>query len=822
MRMGTGHNELRTAGHRWMRVDVMHVMKGLTRVWIPLVLVAMSMRPQVVSGQCTSTIATFPYQEGFETVPAWTSGGTGNDWAWGTPAHTNINGAGSGNRAWCVGGLTGSFYTYGQQSWIEGPCFNFSGVDNPWISFKIFWECERVYDGLAVQYSLNAGTTWTLLGEYDGPQDCLNANWYNTASITNLNLVNPKNGWSGRIGATQGSCSGGAGSEGWLTASQCMPELAGASSVKFRFAFGSGTQCNDYDGIAIDDIFIGEAPANSASFTYACDGNEVSFTNTAPLCPTSYAWDFGDPASGAGNTSSLADPTHTFSVPGTYFVTLTVSGPCNAPSTTTVQISVLAVEFITTDPECGASDGSIIALVEGTSSPLTIIWSPGGQNTAALTNIPGGVYGVTITATNACTLDTTVSLGTSTSPITLTGTSSPTLCTGAATGEATVTVTGGTAPYSYAWSPTGGDEAVADGLPAGTYTCTVTDAALCTASTTVTIVDVPPLSVVAPNDTTVCPGDALLPDPEAVGGTPAYTFTWSPEEPVAAPAITTTYTVVAVDQNGCISPPDDYIVTVGEGVLPVFTWTDSTGCAPHCVTFTDLTVGDGERVWDLGDGTTAEGVSVTHCYAEAGSYSVTLTVQSGSVCDGALTVPDLVHAWPLPQASFETTPTFATLADATFRFRNTSSLASSYLWSFGEGTDSTSSALNAEFMYSDVGCYEVGLLITSDAGCSDSTSLLVCVEDEFAAYVPNAFTPNGDGFNDLFGVLTTVGAPRSFELDVFDRWGRIVFAATDQLQLWDGTVNGTPLPPEVFAWRLRMIDTEGETQERLGHVTLVR
>ena len=448
MRMGAGHNELRTAGHRWMRVDVMHVMKGLTRVWIPLVLVAMSMRPQVVSGQCTSTIATFPYQEGFETVPAWTSGGTGNDWAWGTPAHTNINGAGSGNRAWCVGGLTGSFYTYGQQSWIEGPCFNFSGVDNPWISFKIFWECERVYDGLAVQYSLNAGTTWTLLGEYDGPQDCLNANWYNTASITNLNLVNPKNGWSGRIGATQGSCSGGAGSEGWLTASQCMPELAGASSVKFRFAFGSGTQCNDYDGIAIDDIFIGEAPANSASFTYACDGNVVSFTNTAPLCPTSYAWDFGDPASGAGNTSSLADPTHTFSVPGTYFVTLTVSGPCNAPSTTTVQISVLAVEFITTDPECGASDGSIIALVEGTSSPLTIIWSPGGQNTAALTNIPGGVYGVTITATNACTLDTTVSLGTSTSPITLTGTSSPTLCTGAATGEATVTVTGGTAPYT--------------------------------------------------------------------------------------------------------------------------------------------------------------------------------------------------------------------------------------------------------------------------------------------------------------------------------------------------------------------------------------
>jgi hypothetical protein len=80
MRMGTGYEELRTAGHGSMWDDVIHMMKGLTRVWIPLILVAISMRPQVVSGQCSSTIATFPYQEGFETVPAWTSGGTTTDW----------------------------------------------------------------------------------------------------------------------------------------------------------------------------------------------------------------------------------------------------------------------------------------------------------------------------------------------------------------------------------------------------------------------------------------------------------------------------------------------------------------------------------------------------------------------------------------------------------------------------------------------------------------------------------------------------------------------------------------------------------------------
>jgi len=112
--------------------------------------------------------------------------------------------------------------------------------------------------------------------------------------------------------------------------------------------------------------------------------------------------------------------------------------------------------------------------------------------------------------------------------------------------------------------------------------------------------------------------------------------------------------------------------------------------------------------------------------------------------------------------------------------------------------------------------------VTSDRGCTDETTMVVCVEDEFAAYIPNAFTPNNDGFNDVFGVISTVGTPTSFELNVFDRWGRIVFTSTDQQQLWDGSAKGSPLPPEVYPWRLRMIDTEGEVQERVGHVTLVR
>ena len=112
-----------------------------------------------------------------------------------------------------------------------------------------------------------------------------------------------------------------------------MPYLAGKPGVLFRFLFGAGTICNNYDGFAVDDILIGEAPPNAAAFTYTCiNNNTANFSNSSALCPTGFSWDFGDPSSGTNNMATTANPSHTFSGPGKYTVTLTVSGPGNAPS----------------------------------------------------------------------------------------------------------------------------------------------------------------------------------------------------------------------------------------------------------------------------------------------------------------------------------------------------------------------------------------------------------------------------------------------------------------------------------------------------------
>ena len=93
----------------------------LTRAVVCLLPATAAGWPALVSAQCLSTISSFPYVETFEAGPGWTSGGSGNDWAWGAPAHPLINAAAEGSNAWCAGGLTGTFYNYGEQSWLESP-----------------------------------------------------------------------------------------------------------------------------------------------------------------------------------------------------------------------------------------------------------------------------------------------------------------------------------------------------------------------------------------------------------------------------------------------------------------------------------------------------------------------------------------------------------------------------------------------------------------------------------------------------------------------------------------------------------------------------
>jgi len=366
-----------------------------------------------IKAQCATPINIFPYQEDFENSSGgWTSGGIANDWAWGIPAKPNINQAGSGQNCWITGGLNGSFYSLGERSYVESPCFDFTQLAHPYIHFRLWWESELQYDGANFQYSLNNGSSWTNVGSINDPTDCLNENWYNTLSVNNLsNLANPRNGWSGNIQPTTGSCQGGNGSNGWVIAKHCMANLGGKPNVRFRFTFGAGTTCNDFDGIAFDDIYIENAPPIATNFSSICLGNNTfAFTDLSGNCPDTWSWNFGDPSTAGANVSSLQNPKHTFSGPGVYMVSLKASSNCSESATITFPISVEGLNTSSTMPSCvGGDDGTASVLVNPAWVDPNYQWSTQPlQSGATATHLSAGTYWISVSGTGFCPVSTMV------------------------------------------------------------------------------------------------------------------------------------------------------------------------------------------------------------------------------------------------------------------------------------------------------------------------------------------------------------------------------------------------------------------------------
>ncbi|HYG49919.1 MAG TPA: gliding motility-associated C-terminal domain-containing protein [Flavobacteriales bacterium] len=696
--------------------------------------------------QCGSFITTFPYNEDFESGPAWTSGGANNDWAWGTPAHPTISCAGSGTKAWCAGGLTGSAYSASAQSWIMSPCFDFTSLNYPWISFKIFWETEFQWDGVTLQYSLNSGTTWTNVGAYNDPVNCLNDNWFNYNNISWLTSAGPKHGWSGRSGLTSGSCTGGNGSGGWVTAMHCMNTLANKPNVRFRFLFGSGTSCNNFDGVAVDNILIQDAVnPGTTGFTYACAStNTVNFTNTS-TCTAGYSWNFGDPASGASNASTLTDPVHVFSGPGTYTVTLTNNSPCGAPGVFTQIITLISTNVSSTNISCaGGNDGTATANVVDGTGMETFSWNTIPVQTGqTATGLAPGTYTVTVTQPGSCLASATVVI-TEPTPIVLSLTSSPS-CTDICNGSVDVAATGGTPPYVYAWTSLGTNQSYTGNVCAGTFTVTVTDANGCT-NMNALAVDTLPSPVITVPPVTICLGAA-----GTLTATGASTYTWWPA-------------------NGL---------------------SDTTGAVVY---------------------TTAQ-VTIT--------YNVYGTSVDG--CTSSASV--LVDVSPImaPVAAFSHSPQHPDVFHPQVNFINLSAGGDFYEWNFyGLGSSNEINPIHG-FPVDSSGTYTVCLVVYNSVGCSNTVCQQVHVAGFTSLYVPNAFTPDGDGVNDIFLPIVRDVADKDFNFNVFNRWGEIIFTTTTVHAGWDGTQKGTPCKDGIYVWKIHFIEPGTETAHEIsGHFILIR
>lgn len=343
--------------------------------------------------------------------------------------------------------------------------------------------------------------------------------------------------------------------------------------IGFKGTDGPTNDVNDYD-FHIGDIVIENTPPPSVTATKvdnSCFGGASGSASAIPLDgtpPYTYSW---SPSGGnLSNATNLAA--------GSY--TVTVKDANNLTASTTVTIgepTEIQANSVQTNVGCnGGSDASITLSPTGGSGPYTYLWST-GDISSTLSGLATGNYSVTITDAKSCTKTENFVI---TEPSVLSASNNAQTDVsffGGSDGTATVGVTGGTAPYTYLWSPSGGTSQTATGLAAGTYIVTVTDKNGCTATQSFTITQPIPLMTDSVSQTNVsCKGGnngtATI---KAIGGNPPYTYLWSPSGGTNATGVgfsAGTYTVLVKDSTGntitesfSITEPD--ILTITQGTI---------------------------------------------------------------------------------------------------------------------------------------------------------------------------------------------------------------------------------------------------------------
>lgn len=289
-----------------------------------------------------------------------------------------------------------------------------------------------------------------------------------------------------------------------------------------------------------------------------------------------------------------------------------------------------------------------------------------------------------------------------------------------------------------------------------------------------------------------------------------------------ASAGTYNVTLSLVDTNYC-NYPDSVTqqVRIAVNVIASFT-TPASGCAPYAAEFDNTSMGGQTFNWDFGDGTTSTDVNPTHTYTTAGTYTIKLVAIDSSTCNIIDSTSYTITVSPNPVASFTYSPTQAQ-ANTPYVFTNTSTGATSYLWSFGDGERlaTISKDTTVSYTYTASGDYDVCLTATNDYGCTNQYCTAISAIIDPLVDVPNAFTPNGDGINDYVRVRGFGIAKMNFR--IFNRWGALVYQSTSYKNNgWDGRLNGVLQPMDVYAYVLDVEYSDGKRYQKRGDVTLLR
>lgn len=552
---------------------------------------------------------------------------------------------------------------------------------------------------------------------------------------------------------------------------------------------------------------------------------EAEVSANGGTAPYSYSWNTV-PVQDNALASNLSS--------ANYNCTISDANGCSTlVGVTITEPPVLTLALAGVDPNCfGSTNGAISSLVNGGTSPYSYNWS-NGPTSSNLYNVASGWYILTVTDNNSCTVTDSLFLD---QPTQITGTisNSTVICPNTPV-DLGVIGSGGTGNYQYEWFPNSQTTDTITEFPINDqiYSCMITDNNGCSVllSTGVTINELNPSDLTAMIDVnSICVLDSVGLSAFYTGSDTTVVLSWmhcatcSTNTTIyESPSASTSYVISAT--NYCGQTIYD-TVSVVVNPLPVLALNSIMGtiCPGEEVTF----VNNGDNspnwsyFWNFGDGTASTLMQPSHEYNVSGSYTISLTVTDNNGCTASLMNGSQVIVNPQAHALFTSSSTSETTLDPTFELFNLSSNATIFHWNFGDGTGST--LTNPIHTYDEHGMFIVTLYANNSYNCPDSTFIALEVKPSYELFVPNAFTPDNDDYNQLFLASGYGISEKDFTLYIFNRWGDLIFESHDMNHGWDGSIkqDGTKAQDDVYTWVVYFRDISEVKHRKEGHVSLLK
>jgi len=586
----------------------------------------------------------------------------------------------------------------------------------------------------------------------------------------------------------------------------------------------TGTDANNCVNAALTTVTVNPIPpmptvVSPVVYCQNAAASALKATGTALLWYTL-------PAGGTPSTIAPVPPTTTVGVT-TWYVSQTLLG-CESPrDSITVTINPLPVVTISPTGIAFCAGNNAVMTASGA---ITYSWLPSAGlssiTSATVTAGPTTTTLYTVTGTDAKGCSNTATQNVVVNPLPVITVESPSICIGS---SATLTASGAS---TYTWSPSAtlsaasGASVIATPTITSSYTITGTDINGCisTAVATVTVNAIPsapdvlsPLfycqHVVAPVLTAT--GINLLWYTAATGGT----GTSAAPIPVTDNADSTTW-YVSQTVNGCESPRDSILIIVKVNAQTDFSYTIRYGCINDTVQFTNNSINAYRYLWNFGDNTTDTATNPVHYYEpvkQNTDFTVTLWGYN-EYCfpDSTIKVLTLEPTPPLELINVSPSQTVPYATSVTLNADG----ANTYLWTPDNGTLSDIHIHNPiATPIEDITYIVTG---TDLRGCIDTASVHITLEYEDNPFLPSAFTPNGDGENDLARILN-LKYNKLVAFRIFNRWGQVVFYTTDVNEGWDGTFNGSPQDLGVYQYLFSTTHPDGRgLRSYKGNITLIR